>query len=469
MPPKREILFFYYFNMTKNQISLVVLTILGAGVCSIDATKEWKMNIPDPPIASIRKDRFPSPEERLKVYMSNWYVPPCADSPDGHVHYEYYNDDETEWPRLRVQSTDRNRTILDMSSLITPDTTFFLDTGTVFDCLLPEPESKYKHRVEFRKNMNMYCVDAATSVLTTIQHVNTESNATIPTIVQFGDLKHSHIFGNVTIPHLKKFRSASQSPESLRHVVEAQCYGEDRPILETIHQLDYMQPIVWKLASRRHFGNLEKVHREDTAWEHKKDMAIWRGQLTGSRDGGFDKDLPAETNCLRLKRCRLVYKHSKSHLIHARLTSTRKRLPDVLNGVPLLAPATTIRRLLEYKGIIMLEGNDVASGLKWALLSQSVVLMPRPKHTSWAMEELLEPWIHYVPLNEDATDVEEKMQWVVDNDDMARRIAERGSLWMEDLVFHPDAAEEDRWIQEEIIRRYRKHFEQGIELTSAVE
>jgi hypothetical protein len=49
--------------------------------------------------------------------------------------------------------------------------------------------------------------------------------------------------------------------------------------------------------------------------------------------------------------------------------------------------------LLEYKGIIMIEGNDVASGLKWALLSQSVVLMPPPKHTSWAMEELLEPWI----------------------------------------------------------------------------
>ncbi len=41
----------------------------------------------------------------------------------------------------------------------------------------------------------------------------------------------------------------------------------------------------------------------------------------------------------------------------------------------------------------MLEGNDVASGLKWALLSQSVVMMPPPQHTSWAMEELLQPWV----------------------------------------------------------------------------
>lgn len=114
---------------------------------------------------------------------------------------------------------------------------------------------------------------------------------------------------------------------------------------------------------------------------------------------------------------------------------------------------------MEFKGIIMLEGNDVASGLKWALLSQSVVLMPIPKHTSWAMEELLVPWVHYIPLNENATDAAEKMQWVLDHDDVARRISERASLWMEDLVFHPDAAEEDRWIQEEIIRRYRKHFQ----------
>lgn len=450
--------------MKGKQSSLVVLTLLFVGLFPIDAVEEWPIdeNIPDPPIASSRKDRFPSPEERLKLYMSNWYVPPCADSAEGHVHYDFY-DDGTEWPRLRVQSTDTNRTILDLSSQIAPDTAFFIDPGTVFDCLLPDPQPKYENRVEFRKNMNMYCVDAASSILTAIQHVNSESNQTIPTIVQFGDLKHSHFYGSVTIPHLKKFRSAAQSPQSLQKVVQSTCYDANRPNLEIIHDSDYMQPIVWKLASRRHFGNLERVSREDTAWEHKKDMAIWRGQLTGSRDGGFDKDLPAETNCLKLKRCRLVYKHSNSTLIHARLTSTRNRLPDVLNGVPLLAPATTIRRLLEYKGIIMLEGNDVASGLKWALLSQSVVLMPTPKHTSWAMEELLEPWIHYVPLNENATDVEEKMQWVVDNDDMARRIAERGSLWMEDLVFHPDAAEDDRWIQEEIIRRYRKHFVQGID------
>jgi hypothetical protein len=74
------------------------------------------------------------------------------------------------------------------------------------------------------------------------------------------------------------------------------------------------------------------------------------------------------------------------------------------------------------------------------------------------MEELLVPWVHYVPLNDKATDVEEKMQWVIDNDEDARKIAEQSSLWMEDLVFHPDAARDDHLIKEEMIRRYRVHF-----------
>lgn len=267
---------------------------------------------------------------------------------------------------------------------------------------------------------------------------------------------HSHIYGHLNVPHFKKFRPATTSKD-LEHVTSKECYNRARDALATVHDTHNLQAIIWKLASRRHFGLLDKVAHEDTPWTLKLGMAIFRGQLTGSRDG-FDKEKTPEENCHNLRRCRLVYDHANSTRVHARLTSTRNRLPNILNGVNLMAPAITIKKLLQYKAIIMLEGNDVASGLKWALLSQSVVLMPPPKHTSWAMEELLEPWVHYIPLNENATDVEEKMQWVIDNDEIAQRISERGTLWMEDLVFHPDAAEDDRLIQEEMMRRYRAHF-----------
>lgn len=63
-----------------------------------------------------------------------------------------------------------------------------------------------------------------------------------------------------------------------------------------------------------------------------------------------------------------------------------------------------------------------------------------------------------MPLNDQATNVEERMKWVVQHEDEARRISELATLWMEDLVFHPDAQEDDRQIQEEILRRYQAHF-----------
>jgi hypothetical protein len=81
------------------------------------------------------------------------------------------------------------------------------------------------------------------------------------------------------------------------------------------------------------------------------------------------------------------------------------------------------------------------------------------------MEELLEPWVHYIPLNKELSDVEERMQWVIDHDEEAQQIARRGSLWMKDLLLHPNSADEDDRIYEEIIRRYRAHFEEASDLS----
>jgi len=186
-------------------------------------------------------------------------------------------------------------------------------------------------------------------------------------------------------------------------------------------------------------------------------VAIWRGQLTGSRDF-YDKRLGDMENCNNMPRCRVVYELDNSTLVDAKLTTTRNRLPNELNNVSLVVQKTPIKQLLRYKAIIMLEGNDVASGLKWALLSQSVVLMPVPKHTSWAMEELLVPYVHYVPLKDDLSDVEQQMQWVLDNEDTAWKISQRSTLWMEDLCYHPDAVKDDTLVKEELLRRYAKHF-----------
>ena len=63
---------------------------------------------------------------------------------------------------------------------------------------------------------------------------------------------------------------------------------------------------------------------------------------------------------------------------------------------------------------LSLEGNDVATDLKWKLASGSLVLMPPPTKEGWLMEGRLQPWIHYVPLDS-PEDVDVKLRWCRDN------------------------------------------------------
>ena len=43
-----------------------------------------------------------------------------------------------------------------------------------------------------------------------------------------------------------------------------------------------------------------------------------------------------------------------------------------------MTPKKTIREHLDYKFIMALEGNDVASNLKWVMSSNSIAVMTRP-------------------------------------------------------------------------------------------
>jgi len=44
-------------------------------------------------------------------------------------------------------------------------------------------------------------------------------------------------------------------------------------------------------------------------------------------------------------------------------------------------------------------------------------------------DEIL-PWIHYIPINEDLSDLKEKFDWAEANSDEARRISEAGTEYV---------------------------------------
>lgn len=82
----------------------------------------------------------------------------------------------------------------------------------------------------------------------------------------------------------------------------------------------------------------------------------------------------------------------------------------------------TIPQQLEYKFVCCIEGNDVATNLKWVMASNSLAVMPRPTYETWFMEGRLIGGYHYVEIKKDYSDLIEKMEYYIQHPEEAERI-----------------------------------------------
>ena len=89
-----------------------------------------------------------------------------------------------------------------------------------------------------------------------------------------------------------------------------------------------------------------------------------------------------------------------------------------------MTPKKTIREHLDYKFIMALEGNDVASNLKWVMSSNSIAVMTRPTCETWFMEGKLIPDYHYIEIKDDLSDLEEKLNYYIAHPAEAEQIVE---------------------------------------------
>ena len=95
---------------------------------------------------------------------------------------------------------------------------------------------------------------------------------------------------------------------------------------------------------------------------------------------------------------------------------------------------------------------------QWMLFSNSLVFMPPTTYISWAMESLLEPFVHYIPLKADLSDLEDMISWADNHPKDAQMIAERATLFVYDLFFHPDALRDEELILQGMMEIYEQNF-----------
>ena len=181
------------------------------------------------------------------------------------------------------------------------------------------------------------------------------------------------------------------------HVPDVPSLVKSRPIAG-----DNTNSVVMKLEKIRHFLFVNDKNR----FEDKENMLIGRGKVRQEH---------------RIRFMEMYYKHPMCNLGQVNKTKDA-RFP---------APRLTIEQHLNYKFILCLEGNDVASNLKWVMSSNSLAVMPKPKYETWFMEGTLVPDYHYVCIKDDYSDLEERMNYYIEHTDEALKIIENAHRYIE--------------------------------------
>lgn len=86
---------------------------------------------------------------------------------------------------------------------------------------------------------------------------------------------------------------------------------------------------------------------------------------------------------------------------------------------------------LKFKFIACIEGNDVATNLKWVMSSNSLAVMPRPKFETWFAEGLLQPGVHYVEIADDYSDLIERLDYYASRPAEAEEIISSAHRYIE--------------------------------------
>lgn len=159
--------------------------------------------------------------------------------------------------------------------------------------------------------------------------------------------------------------------------------------------------ILLKLNSVRHFLFVN----DTTPWRSKRDAVIFRGDVGNPKDGN-----------VKPNRVRFMERWFGQPMVDAAST-------DAIDGHPEWhSEKISITRHLDYKFVMSLEGNDVATNLKWVMSSNSIAVSPRLTCETWFMEGTLIPNYHYIEVKPDFSDLEERLQYYITHPNEAEDI-----------------------------------------------
>lgn len=181
------------------------------------------------------------------------------------------------------------------------------------------------------------------------------------------------------------------------HVPEVPTIQKARPIRE-----NNSNAVLMNLDKKRHFLFI----KDPIPFRDKRDLMIGRGSVTQPHRIAF------------------MNKYFGTPLVDLGQVNKIEGNPEWIK------PRLPIFEHLRYKFILSLEGNDVATNLKWIMSSNSVAVMPKPRYETWFMEGRLIPNFHYIQIKDDFSDLTEVLEYYISHPDEAEKIAKNANEYV---------------------------------------
>ena len=186
--------------------------------------------------------------------------------------------------------------------------------------------------------------------------------------------------------------------------------------------------VIMKLNEVRHFYFLN----DNKKFTEKKDMAVWRGN---------SKNSEARLNFVK-------------NYYDVPIYNIGQHNPKV--DKPWYRGYMPISRQLCYKFIFCIEGADTATNIKWVMSSNSLCVMPKPKYETWFMEGRLIKDFHYIEVENDFSDAEDKIQYYLKNIDKSIKIIENANQYIKQFK----DLEQERLISLMVLNKFFKYSDQ---------
>lgn len=170
-------------------------------------------------------------------------------------------------------------------------------------------------------------------------------------------------------------------------------------------------------------GLREKIDRAKSDWSQKKDILFWRGTpWDGKHFGMYDFE-----NWKSLPRGKLVaYSMQEPSLIDAAFSEyPNKCTYDLERCAKEMGPIRFVpwEEVLRHKYHMIVDGVTCTfPATQWKLLSGCLCFKQESEEIQYYYDEL-KPWVHYIPVRYDLSDLQEKLNWAKTHDRQAQEIS----------------------------------------------